>query len=366
MSRGRRVLEVLGRSAGGISAHVARVTEGLDGRDGLVVDVAGPPDLPLAMPKPVRPVVIPDGLGGHAHAVRTLRSIVRSGGYEVVHAHGLRAGIDSGIAARGPGILRCVTVHNLVLPDVTGGVRALFYRWGEPLAVRLNHKVFAPSEEIAHHLRATIPSAAEKVDVVPLGVGEEVPVVRSRDEVRAELGLAADARLIVTVSRLHPQKALHVLLGALAKLPSSVHLAVVGEGPLEDELKGAAAELGVSQRVVWLGFREDVGDYVAAADVFCLSSRWEAVALAAKEAVLVDTPVVATDVGGMRELLDDGVSGRLVPSDDPSALAAALLDVLEHPDRAAMFTRNARAALAARFSTADMLDRLYRAYTAAV
>ena len=366
MSRGRRVLEVLGRSAGGISAHVARVTEGLDGRDGLVVDVAGPPDLPLAMPKPVRPVVIPDGLRGHVHAVRALRSIVRAGGYEVVHAHGLRAGIDSGIAARGPGILRCVTVHNLVLPDVTGGARALFYRWAEPLAVRLNHKVFAPSEEIAHHLRATIPGASDKVDVVPLGVGEEVAVVRSRDEVRAELGLPPDARLIVTVSRLHPQKALDVLLQALANLPSRVHLAVVGEGPLEADLKETAATLGVSGRVVWLGFRSDVGDYLAAADVFCLSSRWEAVALAAKEAVLVDTPVVATDVGGMRELLDDGVSGRLVPSDDPSALAAALLDVLEHPDRAAMFTRNARAALAARFSTADMLDRLYRAYTAAV
>jgi glycosyltransferase involved in cell wall biosynthesis len=366
MSRGRRVLEVLGRSAGGISAHVARVTEGLDGRDGLVVDVAGPPDLPIAMPKPIRPVVIPDGLRGHVHAVRALRSIVRAGGYEVVHAHGLRAGIDSGIAARGPGILRYVTVHNLVLPDVTGGARARLYRWAEPLAVRLNHKVFAPSEEIARHLRATIRGAADKVDVVPLGVGEEVPVVRSRAEVRAELDLEPDASLVVTVSRLHPQKALHVLLGALEKLPPRVHLAVVGEGPLEAELKETAAALRISERVAWLGFRDDVGDYLAAADVFCLSSRWEAVALAAKEAVLVDTPVVATDVGGMRELLEDGVSGRLVPSDDPSALAAALLDVLEHPDRAAAYARNARAAVAARFSTAEMLNRLYRAYTDAV
>jgi glycosyltransferase involved in cell wall biosynthesis len=199
-----------------------------------------------------------------------------------------------------------------------------------------------------------------------LGVGEKVAVMRSRDEVRAELGLPPDARLIVTVSRLHPQKALHVLLEALANLPSRVHLAVVGEGPLESELKETAATLGVSERVVWLGFRDDVGDYLAAADVFCLSSRWEAVALAAKEAVLVDTPVVATDVGGMRELLEDGVSGRLVSKDDASALAAGLLDVLDHPDRAATFARNARAALAARFSTADMLDRLYRAYTDAV
>jgi glycosyltransferase involved in cell wall biosynthesis len=363
MSAGRRVLEVLGRSAGGIAAHVARVTEGLDGRDGLVVDIAGPPDLPVAMPKAVRPLVIPDGLSGHVRAVRSLRSILRDGAYEVVHAHGLRAGIDSGIAARRLDVLRCVSVHNLVLPDVTGGVRSILYRWAEPLVVRLNHKVFAPSEEIAQHLRATIPGAAQKVDVVLLGVGEEVATVRSRDDVRGELGLPPEASLIVTVSRLHPQKALHVLLDALARLPSSVYLAIVGEGPLEADLRTQAAALGVSERVAWLGFRHDVGDYLAAADVFCLSSRWEAVALAAKEAVLVDTPVVATDVGGMRELFEDRVSGRLVPKDDPSALATALRDVLEHPDRAETYARNARAALTERFSTAGMLDRLYRAYS---
>jgi glycosyltransferase involved in cell wall biosynthesis len=363
MSGERRVLEVLGRSAGGIAAHVALVAEGLDGRDGLVVDVAGPPDLPVAMPKPVRPLVIPDGLRGHLRAVRSLRSILRAGGYEVVHAHGLRAGIDSGIAARGLHVLGCVSVHNLVLPDVTGGVRSIFYRWAEPLVVRLNHKVFAPSEEIAHHLRATIPGAAEKVDVVLLGVGEEVATVRSRADVRSELALPPGSSLIVTASRLHPQKALHVLLEALAGLPSGVYLAVLGEGPLEADLRRQATTLGVSERVAWLGFRDDVGDYLAAADVFCLSSRWEAVALAAKEAVLVDTPVVATDVGGMRELFEDGISGRLVPKDDPGALAGALRDVLEHPDQARTYARNARAALTERFSTAGMLDALYRAYT---
>ncbi|MGH2817100.1 MAG: glycosyltransferase [Actinomycetota bacterium] len=356
------MLEVLGRSAGGIAAHVALVAEGLDGRDGLVVDVAGPPDLPVAMPKPVRPLIIPDGLRGHLRAVRSLRSILRAGGYEVVHAHGLRAGIDSGIAARGLQVLGCVSVHNLVLPDVTGGVRSIFYRWAEPLVVRLNHKVFAPSEEIAHHLRATIPGAAEKVDVVLLGVGEEVATVRSRADVRSELALPPDSSLIVTASRLHPQKALHVLLEALARLPG-VYLAVLGEGPLEADLRRQATKLGVSERVAWLGFRDDVGDYLAAADVFCLSSRWEAVALAAKEAVLVDTPVVATDVGGMRELFEDGISGRLVPKDDPAALAGALHDVLEHPDQARTYARNARAALTERFSTAGMLDALYRAYT---
>jgi glycosyltransferase involved in cell wall biosynthesis len=365
MSGARRVLEVLGRSAGGIAAHVARVTEGLDGRDGLVVDIAGPPALPVAMPKAVLPLVIPDGLRGHLRAVRSLRSMLRAGGYEVVHAHGLRAGIDSGIAARGLDVLRCVSVHNLVLPDVTGRARSVFYRWAEPLAVRLNHKVFAPSEEIAHHLRATIPSAAQKLEVVPLGVGEEVATVRSRDEVRSELALATNSRLIVTASRLHPQKALHVLLEALAGLPG-VYLAVLGEGPLEADLREQATTLGVSERVAWLGFRDDVGDYLAAADVFCLSSRWEAVALAAKEAVLVDTPVVATDVGGMRELFEDGVSGRLVPKDDPAALAAALRDVLEHPDQARSYARNARAALTERFSTTRMLDALYRAYTETV
>ncbi|HYZ46919.1 MAG TPA: glycosyltransferase, partial [Actinomycetota bacterium] len=124
--------------------------------------------------------------------------------------------------------------------------------------------------------------------------------------------------------RLVRQKALDVLLEALASLPPKFILGIVGEGYLAQELRERAVSLGVAPRVRWLGWRDDVGDLIAAADVFALSSVWEAVGLAAQEAVQLGTPVVSTDVGGMGELIRDGWSGRLVAPGDPSALARAL------------------------------------------
>ena len=99
VSRRLNVLQVLGRSAGGIARHVAQITEALDD-DELAVDVAGPTDLPVRMPKAVIPLDIPDGPRGHSQVVRRLRSYVKQGDYDVLHAHGLRAGIDAALAGR--------------------------------------------------------------------------------------------------------------------------------------------------------------------------------------------------------------------------------------------------------------------------
>jgi len=369
MTDERRVLEVLGRSAGGIARHVARVVGGLNGRDGLRIDVAGPPDLPVPMGVPVLEVVIPDGpVRGHPGAVKKLSSIIVRGRYDMVHAHGLRAGIDTSLAVRGrrggqeTAVPVLVSVHNLMRPDILGGPRALVYRRAEGLAVRLSDRTFAPSVEIAEHLRATVPGAAGKIEVLHLGVGAAPPDLLPAAEVRWQLGLDNDERLVVTTARLAPQKALDVMLEAVARLPGNIVLAILGDGPLEGELRSLAAALGVADRVRFLGWQDEVAGYVAAADVFCLSSKWEAVALAVQEAVVLGTPVVTTDVGGMSELISDRVSGRLVPAGNPSALAAALADVLASPEEGARYAAAARDRLARDFSTEAMLDRLRRAY----
>ena len=358
-----RVLQVLGPSAGGIARHVALVAEGLDGRDGLEVDVAGPPDLPAAMPKPVKELHIPSGIfGGHRAARRRIRALIDEGGYDVVHAHGLRSGIDAALGCRRSGKPVFLTVHNLVLADISGAAKAFLLERAEPLAVRLTSHTFAASQQIADHLREVAPRYAHKVETLHAPVGEPPPVTRSTADVRRELGLEEGDRLIVTAARLAPQKALHVMLEAVARLPRAVHLAVVGSGPLEDELKTRARSLGLEERVAWLGFRADVGDFIAAADVFCLSSVWEAVALAAQEAALLGTPVVSTDVGGMGELITDGHSGRLVPKGDDSALAEALREVLESETLRERLAANARHDLQERFSREGMLARLSQAY----
>lgn len=355
-----RVLQVLGRSAGGIARHVAQVLEALDGADGLTVDVACPPDLPIAMPKGSHDLVIPDGLGGHVGAIRALRSIVAGNGYTIVHAHGLRAGIDSAFAAKGhaPSI---TTVHNLVRPEIAGK-RAVVDRWAEPLVVRLSDRTLAVSEEIASRLRRAAPSRADKIEVLYLGIGAAPTVRKTRAEVRAELGLGEDRHLAVAVARLAPQKALTVLFDAIALTTAPVTLAVLGEGPLEEELRSYVAHAGLNEEVRFLGFRPDVADVVAAADVFCLSSIWEGVPLAAQESILLGTPIVSTDVGGMSELIVDRLSGRLVPPGDATSLAAAIDEVCLSEQIGQAYVARARSDLAERFSTERMLNRLRELY----
>ena len=357
-----RVLQVLGRSAGGIARHVASLVRDLDGRNGLMMDIAGPADLPVTMPKPVHEIVIPDGpLIGHRKAVRELRRTIAEGGYQVVHAHGLRAGIDAALAARKEGVTVLLTCHNLLRPDVSGGVKARLYSSAEPLAVRLAARTFAVSQDMAGHLRRVSGAAAHKVETLYLGVGQAPPTAADRSAVRAALGVEG-SRLIVTASRLSPQKAVDVMLDAFARLPDDVVLAVLGQGPAEAELREYARALRIDQRVLWLGWRDDVADLIAAADVFCLSSLWEGIPLAVQEAMLLGTPVVGTRVGGMPEIVEDRVGGRLVPKNDPERLAEALMEVLGSPPTAERYALRARALLLERFSTERMLASLEDAY----
>ena len=353
-----KILEVLGRAAGGIARHVAHVTGALDGVDGLHLDIAGPDDLPVPMPKPVRPLQIPDGLFGHRRAVAQLRELER--GYDVVHAHGLRAGIDAALAARDGGPPVIATVHNLIHRDISGPVRAIAYRRAEAAVVRLADRVIAPSHQIADHLR-TYAKDSRKIEVLHVAAESFAQAGRSSDEVRAELKLGPGEKLVVTASRLSKQKALHVMIDAIAELDGVV-LAIVGSGELETRLRRRAAERGVGERTKFLGFRDDVADLVAAADVACLSSVWEAVPMAAQEAAFLGTPVVATDVGGTGELIEDGITGRLVPANDPRALARALADVLADPDRAQSYAAAARTRVSTNFSAAAMLARLTEIY----
>lgn len=356
-----RVLQVLGRSAGGIARHVAQVTSMLDGVDGMEVDIACPADLPMEMPKRTISIEIPDGAtGGHLKAVGILRRLGKR--YDVVHAHGLRAGIDAGIAARGDGTRSLLTVHNLVRPEIAGPLRAVFYRRAETAAVRVSDRTFAVSQDIARHLRAAVPSRASRVEVLYLGIGERPEVHRDRLAVRDSLQLAPDQPLIVSVARLAPQKSLDVLVRAVSSLSSSAALVVVGEGPLKGDLEREIDALGLTGRVHLVGFRRDVADWIAAADAFALSSIWEGIPLAAQEAILLGTPVVATDVGGMRELISNKVSGRLCPPGDASGLAAALTEVLDDKERAATYAQSASSFLRERFSTEGMLQRLTEAY----
>jgi len=194
------------------------------------------------------------------------------------------------------------------------------------------------------------------IDALPQGDGARV---------RRELGVDADAPLLGAVAVLRPQKGLDVLIRAVAEaareLPA-VRVAIAGEGPERGRLEELATELGVADRVLLLGHRSDVPDLLAAFDVAVSSSWFEGSPLAALEYMDAGLPVVATRVGGMPDLIEDRVHGRLVEPGDPGALAAAIVEVVRDRDRAAEMGARARERRRAEFDlngTVRALEEMY-------
>jgi glycosyltransferase involved in cell wall biosynthesis len=201
------------------------------------------------------------------------------------------------------------------------GARFRLLRWMRDAALRQARHVFCPSaylRGIALGWRLD----PERVSVLP-NPAPELPLLPSRDVIRAELGL--DGAVLAFAGRLGPQKALGVALEAVAAVPR-VTLAIAGDGPDRGALERRARELGVDGRVRFLGSvsREGVMRLFRAADASILSSSWENFPHTIVEALAVGSPVIATAVGGVPEVVRDGENGLLVPSGDADALADAI------------------------------------------
>jgi len=165
-----------------------------------------------------------------------------------------------------------------------------------------------------------------------------------------------------TVGRLDPVKDQAGLVRAFAALDHTnrdPRLVLVGDGPSRDELGGLTRDLGLQARVHLLGERRDISTVLASLDVFVLPSIAEGISNTVLEAMASALPVVATSVGGSPELIEDGVTGRLVPRMDPGALAAGIEGYLDDPHLRALHGKAARQRVVDHFS----LDRMTQAYT---
>jgi glycosyltransferase involved in cell wall biosynthesis len=202
-----------------------------------------------------------------------------------------------------------------------------------------------------------------KVIFVPNGIPE--PPSRGSTDIREELGIDAGAPIIGTVCALRPQKALEVLIDAAATLAArldGVRVLIVGDGPERPSLERRIAELGLTGVVQLLGHRDDVPDLIHGFDVAVCSSDFEGTPLSILEYMRAGLPIVSTGVGGIPDVLEDGVHGLLVESRDPEGLAAAITRIVSDPDLAARLAAAARDRQQAEFDigvTVRSIERLY-------
>jgi len=205
----------------------------------------------------------------------------------------------------------------------------------------------------------------DTVSVIPNGVDVE-RFAGAAPLTSEELGAPPGTRWLIAVGRLHRQKGHLVLLEAVAPLlraNAGWRLMIVGEGPLRSELESRISALGCGDQVLLPGFRDDVPRLLKTASLMVLPSLWEGQPNVVLEALAAHLPVIATDVEGVRELVQDGVNGLLVPPGDAAGLRAAIATLLEAPDRLQELSRNAYVASQSVVTTESatrMYAELYR------
>lgn len=231
------------------------------------------------------------------------------------------------------------------------------------LLMEFTRRVIAVSRTHAHHLCAHEGIERERIAVIENGIDLSAwPMVGadSRRAARAALGLEESARVVLMVAGMRPEKGHDQLLEAVARAKDAgrtLRVLLAGDGEGREALEALALSLGIRGDVEFLGVRRDVARLLHASDVVVLPSVVEALPLALLEAMAAGTPVVASAVGSVPEVVEDGVTGLLVPPSDPSSLADRIGYILDDGPRAARIRENARERVAGRYSIDETAAR---------
>lgn len=297
-------------------------------------------------------------------ALRRARALIRQSPDAVIHTHNAMAHYYAVLASLSlPVKCRINTRHGM-----GGRTRSGRQEWLYRQSLRGTDYAVAVCEAARQRFAADGMRPRRALLSVPNGIRLER--FRPADDVArqslvAELGLPTGSRIIGTVGRLQPVKDHALLLRAFAKVRVQVPeaaLVIVGDGPLRAALEAQAEQAGLSDAVRFMGDRHDVPRLLTGMEVFALTSTSEGYSVALLEACASSLPIVATDVGGNREIVRHGINGRLVPSGDTAAIATALIALLRGGEQAAAMGRAGYAWAQAEASFRTMAERYHGLY----
>lgn len=299
----------------------------------------------------------------NANAVKQLarlRKLMVREQIDILHAHDFYSGFIGAAAARLAGVRVIACQRHLKLSD------RRTHELGTRLIHRLAHRVLVNSQAIRDQIVERGSAPPRKITVIRNGVPDaRASRAHAQDEIRRELGISADAKLVGMVARIQPVKGHRFFIDAAASVlrdQPNAHFVLVGDGPLRSEIENQIARLGLADRVHLLGDRSDVAQLVPGFDLLVLASLHEGSPNAVIEAMAAGVPVVATAVGGTRELLIDGETGYLAPPADSAALAARIVFALSHEDNGAEITSAARSRINAAYGMDRMVQSVERLY----
>lgn len=370
-----RVLELLvSTDLGGGVTHVRDLVAGLP-RDEFKLTVAGPPGgtgVPVFEALDVDFVPVrADRLSLLASfpTLGTLTRLVRERRIEVIHSHGKGAGLYGGIVALLTGAKSVHTFHGIHYRDYPPGVQGLYLMTERLLSHRRFAVVHVSESQTREAERLSLESEGRRRTIVNATDYAVVQGVMMRESVpRHELGLEPGALVLGTVARFDPVKGLDVLVEAFAQVLRTVptaQLLLVGGGPEEPRLRDRTRRLDIARRVVFAGSQPKSARYLSAMDLYVTASRREGLPLAVLEAMAGGLAVVATSVIGHVDVVEDGVTGLLVPPDDPGALAEAVARLLPDASRRRIMGEAARQRVQTQFAVPRMVAQIADLYRCA-
>ncbi|MBI4349162.1 MAG: glycosyltransferase family 4 protein [Elusimicrobia bacterium] len=376
-----RVLRIITRlNIGGPAIHVSLLSARLDPRRFQTLLVAGRegrdegsmaelgrlhPDLRLVrsthLGRPIAPIA-------DLRATAQITRMARRFRPRIVHTHLAKAGFVGRVAARlggAPVVLH--TYHGTIFRGYFRARESALYLTIERALARITTRIVAITPRQRDEIVALGIAPPEKLVVIPLGL-DLAPFLQPLDPVaaRAALGLETSRRVIGLVARLVPIKDVGTFIRAVAFLRrrmTDVQAVIVGDGSERQRLETLARDLALDGACRFLGWRADTSTVYAALDVLALSSLNEGSPVAAIEAMASGRPVVATAVGGVPDVVQDGLTGTLVPPGDPGALADALEAILLDDQRRSRYGEAGRAFVYPRHDASRLVRDIDDLYT---
>jgi glycosyltransferase involved in cell wall biosynthesis len=349
-------------AVGGASVHVRDLASAMRARGnqvlvliggtGPVTDAlagAGVPYRPLAH---LRRSISP---WSDARAVWEVAAALREFQPDLVSAHTAKAGWIARAACARLGIPAIYTPHGLSVGSRAKAPLRTLALLAERAAGRWNRDVVCVCEAERQLALACRIAPPERLHVIHNGVRDVAPEWRASP--------AGSPCRVVSVARFEEPKDHRTLLEAMSRLQDlDWELELVGDGPLQTNCRGLAAALGIADRVRFLGYQRDPVPVLARASLFVLSSRSEALPRSVLEAMRAGLPIVASAVGGLPEMVDNGINGVLIPGSDASGFSRAIREMIMDGDVRAARGRASRAVYEARFPFELMLEKTSALY----
>lgn len=281
---------------------------------------------------------------------------------DVIHTHNTQPFIDGTLGAILSGVKKIIhTDHARSFPDKK---RYMFAEW---FVSHFAYKVIGVSEHTSENLIKYEHINKSKVMTIPNGIDPQPYQVKvDKEAKRRELGIPQSNIVLGVAVRLSEQKGLSYLLKAMPDIlnvRSDVSLVIAGDGPLRDELRILAENLGISKNVYFLGLRTDTAELLKIFDIYVMSSLWEGLPMILLEAMAAECPIISTDVGGITTAIENNINGLLVKPASQEELKNAIVYLIENPEIRNTFANNALQRFNNEFTASCMTEQYENLYT---